>query len=99
MGYANRSRFDDALSLDAQSGSICLSLAKWRRHSYSYSNSDSNSDGNSDSNGHCYRNCNTWCEVYSHTEATPHATAASLGRRLVVTTAGQSRRYTGRTDP
>ena len=39
-------------------------------------NGNSHCDGNSNSNG--YPNSNTWFEVYSHTEATSHATAAAI---------------------
>ena len=78
VGYANRSWFHDALGLDAQSGSLCLSLAGWRWHSNSNAYRDTNGNSHCDGNGNGYPNSNTWSEVYSHTEATSHATAAAI---------------------
>jgi len=85
MGHANRPRLDDAVSVDAQSRSVRLSLVGRRRHSHAHSNRDTNSDSNSYSYSYCYRNRNrnrnrnTWSQVHSYTEATPHAKTASLG--------------------
>ena len=74
VGHASRPRFDDALSLDAQSGSLCLSSARRRRHSNSNANShcDGNSDGNSDADIY------TRTEGYTVAEAASYATAATV---------------------
>jgi hypothetical protein len=61
MGHADRSRLNDAVSVDAQSGSICLSLAGRRWHPYSNTYRDSNSD----SNRYCYANFNTCSKAQS----------------------------------
>jgi hypothetical protein len=55
MGHADRPRFDDALSLDAQSRSVCLSLVEQRRQSYSNANSVAISYSYCD--GYRNRNC------------------------------------------
>ena len=50
----------------------------------SHADPDCDCNRDCDCNGarlrHCYPNSNTWSQVYSHTEATPHTTAAPVGR-------------------
>lgn len=86
MGHADRPRFHNALSLDAQSRSVRLSLAGGRRHSHSNTYRDPNGNSHCDGNGNGYYdpNSNTWSQVHSHTEATPHSTAASLSPDLLM---------------
>jgi hypothetical protein len=59
--------------LDAQSGSVRLSIAGRRRHSYSHSNS--NTYRNANCNSHC--DGNFYTETYAHTEGCTDAEAAS----------------------
>jgi len=88
VGHANRPWFHDAIGLDAQSRRLCLSSARRRRYShsnpYSDTNGNSHCDGNSNSDGYGYGYSNTWSEVYSHTEATSHATAATVSSNFEV---------------
>ena len=65
MGQADRPWFHNALSLDAQSWRIRLSLARWWRQSHS------NTYGDSNGNGHCDAN------TYSCSKSYPHAKTAS----------------------
>ena len=72
LGYADRPRLHNAFSLDAQSGSICLSLAGRRRHSHSHSNINTYRDTYCDSN--FYNDTKT----YGHAEAASYAAAAAI---------------------
>ena len=86
VGDASRSRLDDAVSLDAQSGSICLSLAGRRRHSHSdtyrdtYANSHCDGNSDSDSNGDGDGNSDTDAgpEGYTLAETASNAPAAAI---------------------
>ena len=68
--------------MDAESGSVCLSFAgrRWYSHSNTYRDTNSNRHCDGYSNSYCFPNRNTWPETYSHTEATPDATAATVAR-------------------
>src|SRR5262245_811702 len=84
VGHADRPRFHHALSVDAQSWRVRLSIAERRRHSYS----DPNTLSDADSNRYCdsNSNSNTNTEAYAYTQvcanakAAPDATAASVAR-------------------
>jgi hypothetical protein len=84
VGDASRSRLDDAVSLDAQSGSICLSPAGRRRHSHSNtyrdSNGNSHCDGDGDSHSHSDGNSDTAAgpEDYTLAETASNAPAAAI---------------------
>ena len=83
MGHADRSWLDDALSLDAQSGSVCLSLAGRR-----YSDSHSNTGINTYRDTHCNRHCDgifyADTETYTHTEDCTDAKAASYATTAAI---------------
>jgi hypothetical protein len=66
--------------LDAQSGSIRLSLAGWRRHSDSNTDRLANSHSHCDSNGEFYIDT----ETYPHTESCTDAKAASYSAAAAV---------------
>ena len=69
--------------MDAKSRRVSLSLAGWRRHSHSNTdtrNSYCDSNGYGNGYGYCYPNSNTWSQVHSHPEATPHAKTSSVSR-------------------
>ena len=74
LGYADRPRLHNAFSLDAQSGSICLSLAGRRRHSHSHSNINT------------YRDCNFYndTKTYAHAEGRADAEAASYAAAAAI---------------
>jgi len=58
VGHADRPRFNNAFSLDAQSRGVCLSVADWR-YSDPNANTDINTDRDADSNCHCDSNWNS----------------------------------------
>jgi hypothetical protein len=74
MGHADRSRFNNAFSLDAESRRLRLSVAD-RRHSYSHAHA------NSDTYRNTYRdtNCNSHCDsdgysnTYTQADSNPKA--------------------------
>ena len=72
VGHADRSRFDNAFSLDTESRSVRLSIAD-RRHSYSYAYP--NSDTYRHSYSHTYRDTNCHCD--SNRNGNTHAQADS----------------------
>ena len=80
VGDASRSRLDDAVSLDAQSGSICLSPAGRRRHSHSNTYRDSNGNSHCDGDSHSDGNSDTAAgpEDYTLAETTSNASAAAI---------------------
>jgi hypothetical protein len=84
VGHADRPRLHNALSLDAQSRSVRLSLAGGRRHSHSNSNVDTYRNANSDS--HCDSNSNGYgnTETYTHTESCTDAEAASYAATTAI---------------
>ena len=75
MGHAGRSRFYNALSLDAQSRSVRLSLVGRRRHSHA--NSNVNTYRNADANSQCDGNSDDNTETYTHAEGWTDAQVAS----------------------
>jgi hypothetical protein len=82
MGYADRSRLDDALSLDAQPWRLRVPVAWRRRHSYSYTNGYCHSDGHSYS--YCYSNGDAYTQGYAYAKASPHTKASPVDTTLLV---------------
>ena len=80
VGHANRPRLHNAFSLDAQPGSLRLSLAGGRRHSHAHSNINTYRNANADSNSNSDGNSDTDTETYTHTEAASHAATAAIAR-------------------
>ena len=77
MGHADRSRLHNAFSLDAQPGSVRLSLAGRRRHSHAHSNINTYRNANADCNCNSDGNSDTDTKTYTHTESCTDAEAAS----------------------
>jgi hypothetical protein len=76
VGHADRSWLHNALSLDAQSRSVRLSLADGRRHSHSHSYGNANAD--SHGNGDRYANRHSYDDTYRNTrQGHAYAKAAS----------------------
>ena len=85
MGHANRSRFHNALSLDAQSRRIRFPSARWwesdtNPHRVAECYGNSNSDGYADSNS----NSNPDTETYSNSETCSYAEAASYAAAAAI---------------
>jgi hypothetical protein len=86
MGYANRSRLDDALRLDAQSRRVRLPVA---RRCESNTNADANCygylDANCYSDADCYADTdfNTRSEAYSDAKASSDSAASPVGAFVV----------------
>ena len=84
VGHANRSRFDDTLSLDSQSGSICLSPG-WRREPNAHANRIAQRYSDADSFCHSYRyrnsfrnrNSDAYCNSYTFWKADADSKASS----------------------
>src|SRR6185295_4655313 len=82
VGHADRPRFNNAFSLDAQSRSVCLSLADWRYadpNANTDINTDRDADDHADANSHCNSNFFTDpdTETYTYAEDRSDAEAAS----------------------
>ena len=79
MGHADRPWLNNSLSLDAQSGSVCLSLA-----GRCYPDSHSNAYRDTHCNRHCDGIFYTDTETYTHTEDCTDAKAASYAATAAV---------------
>ena len=75
MGHANRSRLDDAFSVDAKPWRVRLSSG-WRIQSDSNANGIAKSDGDGD--GNCDANSNSSTKAFSYAKTTPVAAAAAI---------------------
>jgi len=81
MGYANRSRLDDALGVDPQSRRVRLSTDRWWGDTDGNSHADSSANGDSNSyaytDGYCYSNADTYFHAQTDTDAEGSSNAAA----------------------